>query len=179
MAASCCWARSASTSPTSPSVTSLKICTFPLIRFNTRHSTTTGSQSFEKFKYPSLVTWIGCLFCSIYGLAFAHLREEKPNAIPHRERIRLGLLFTCNYLPTNYALLFISYPLQVVVKNARYILVVVVGVFFSRVKKSKELKLPRSKLYIGLLITIGAGLFMYYEKVKVRLLRARKPSSST
>ena len=91
----------------------------------------------------------------------------------------LGLLFTLNYLPTNYSLLFVSYPLQVVVKNSRYILVVIVGVFFSRVTKSKELKLPRSKLFIGMLITFGAGLFTYYETVAVALCRANKRSTST
>lgn len=85
--------------------------------------------------------------------------------------MRLGLLFTLNYLPTNYALLYVSYPLQVIAKNTRYLLVVIVGVFFSRVKKSRELKLPRSKMYIALLITMGAGLFMYFESVGMRLCR--------
>jgi hypothetical protein len=70
-----------------------------------------------------------------------------------------------NYLPTNYALLYISYPLQVITKNMRYLLVVVVGAFFSRVPKNRELKLPRSKIYIAIIITLGAGLFMYFESV--------------
>lgn len=77
------------------------------------------------------------MLCSIYGLIYAKFRDSKPNLIPLKERVRLGLLFTLNYLPTNYALLYISYPLQVVAKNSRYILVVIVGVFFSRVSKSK------------------------------------------
>lgn len=108
---------------------------------------------------------MGCLLCSIYGLIYAEKAEKQPNLIPIRERMRLGLLFTLNYLPTNYALLYISYPLQVVAKNTRYILVIIVGVFFSRVEKSRELKLPISKLFIGIFISLGAGLFMYYESV--------------
>jgi hypothetical protein len=70
-------------------------------------------------------------------MAYAHFKDTTVNKIPFKERFRLGALFTLNYLPTTYALLFISYPLQVVAKNTRYILVVIVGVFFSRVKKSK------------------------------------------
>jgi len=122
---------------------------------------------------------VGCLFCSIYGLLYAQFRENKPNLIPLKERVLLGLLFTLNYLPTNYALLFVSYPLQVVVKNSRYILVLIVGVFFSRVQKSRELQLPRSKLFIGILITFGAGLFMYYETVQLAPFRTNNRSIST
>ena len=66
-------------------------------------------------------------------MTYAKYKDNKPNLIPFKERFRLGALFTLNYLPTNYALLFISYPLQVIAKNTRYILVVIVGVFFSRV----------------------------------------------
>lgn len=105
------------------------------------------------------------MLCSIYGLIYAEKVDKQPNMILIKERMRLGLLFTLNYLPTNYALLYISYPLQVVAKNTRYILVVIVGVFFSRVEKSRELKLPISKLFIGIFIFLGAGLFMYYESV--------------
>lgn len=85
--------------------------------------------------------------------------------------MRLGLLFTLNYLPTNYALLYISYPLQVITKNTRYLLVVIVGVFFSRVPNNRALKLPLSKIYIAILITFGAGLFMYFESVNKCLFR--------
>ena len=70
-------------------------------------------------------------------MTFAAYKDQIPNNIPFKERFRLGVLFTLNYLPTTYALLFISYPLQVIAKNTRYILVVVVGAFFSRVQKSK------------------------------------------
>lgn len=108
---------------------------------------------------------MGCLFCSIYGMVYASFVDKTPNRITVEERVRLGALFTLNYLPTNYALLYISYPMQVVTKNTRYLLVVIVGVFFSRVKKSKELKLPKSKLIIALVITVGALLFMLYDTV--------------
>jgi hypothetical protein len=79
------------------------------------------------------------------------------------EQAKLGLLFTLNYLPTIHALLYVSYPVQLVAKNARYLFVVVVGVFFSRVKASRELALPARKVYIALLVTAGTLLFMYFE----------------
>ena len=104
-------------------------------------------------------------------MAYAKYKDNKPNLIPFRERLTLGALFTLNYLPTNYALLFISYPLQVIAKNTRYILVVIVGVFFSRVKKSKSLKLPKSKMIIAIIISLGAGLFMYYDMVLLFIFR--------
>lgn len=131
------------------------------------------------FLYPSLVTWLGCLFCSIYGVIYAHYFDSTPNLITFPERFRLGLLFTLNYLPTNYALLYISYPLQVIAKNTRYFLVVIVGVYFSRVKKSRELKLPKSKVLISIIISIGAGMFMYFDSVTFCLVRKNHPSKIT
>lgn len=78
------------------------------------------------------------------------------------EQARLGLLFTLNYLPTIHALLYVSYPVQLVAKNARYLFVVVVGVFFSRVKASRDLALPARKVFTALLVTAGTLLFMYF-----------------
>ena len=98
-------------------------------------------------------------------MGYASLVDRTPNRIVLKERLRLGTLFTLNYLPTNYALLYISYPLQVVSKNTRYILVVIVGAFFSRVRKNKELRLPKSKILIAIVISLGAGLFMYFDSV--------------
>jgi hypothetical protein len=60
---------------------------------------------------------------------------------------------------TNFALLFISYPTQVIARNSRYLFVVLVGTFFSRVPHKDDLKLPKHKLYVALLITGGVILF--------------------
>jgi hypothetical protein len=75
------------------------------------------------------------------------------------------MLFTLNYLPANYALLFIPYHIQVIAKNTRYIFVIIVGVFFSRVRKGEVLKLGVSKLFIGMLITSGAVIFTLFRAV--------------
>jgi hypothetical protein len=107
-------------------------------------------------------------------MIYASLADQTPNSITFQERFRLGLLFTLNYLPTNYALLYISYPLQVIAKNTRYFFVVIVGVYYSRVQKSRTLKLPRSKVVIAVIISVGAGLFMYFDSVRAALFRTNR-----
>lgn len=60
---------------------------------------------------------------------------------------------------TNFALLYISYPTQVIARNSRYLFVVLVGSFFSRVSLKHDLKLPKHKLFVALFITLGVILF--------------------
>jgi hypothetical protein len=60
---------------------------------------------------------------------------------------------------TNFALLFISYPTQVIARNSRYLFVVAVGSLVSRVPKKNGLKLPVNKLYVAIWITLGVLLF--------------------
>jgi hypothetical protein len=62
-------------------------------------------------------------------------------------------------LATNVALLYVSYPTQVIARNSRYLFVVLIGTFLSRVPHTHDLKLPRHKLYVALLITFGEILF--------------------
>ena len=70
--------------------------------------------------------------------------------------------------------MYIPYPIQVVAKNTRYIIVVIIGIFFSRVKKSKERKLPKSKFVIAVVITLGAVMFMLASSVCYVLCRKKK-----
>lgn len=86
----------------------------------------------------------------------------------------LGALFTLNYLPANYALLYMPYHIQVIAKNTRYIFVIVIGVFFSRVKKGEDIKLGVSKVFIGMLITAGALIFTLFRAVYLYLFRIPK-----
>jgi hypothetical protein len=46
-----------------------------------------------------------------------------------------------NYLTAHYCLLFISYPTQSIGRNLRFLTVIIIGVFFSKVpKKNNEEK---------------------------------------
>lgn len=67
----------------------------------------------------------------------------------------LGILFVLNMLSANYALLFIPYLEQAIGRNCRYLMVVIIGAFFSRVKKGSNLKLPPKKILVAAVITTG------------------------
>ena len=79
-----------------------------------------------------------------------------------KERWILGGLYVTNMLTTNYSLLYIPYPVQVIGRNIRFLCVVIVGAFFSRVKQTHaHLRLGKHKIFIGVLITIGVLLFNF------------------
>ena len=108
---------------------------------------------------------MACLFCAIYGEVKTRFVDKKPSPISYKEQATLGTLFTLNYLPANYALLYMPYHIQVIAKNCRYIFVIVIGVFFSRVRKGEALRLGMSKVFIGILITTGALIFTLFRAV--------------
>ena len=72
----------------------------------------------------------------------------------------MGGLFALNMTTTNYSLLYISYPVQVIGRNIRFLFVVLIGAFFSRIKKlDSHLKLGKHKIIIASIITLGVLLF--------------------
>jgi hypothetical protein len=74
----------------------------------------------------------------------------------------LAGLFSGNILTTNYSLLYISYPVQVIGRNIRFLFVVVIGAFFSRVKHTHtHLKLGKHKVIMAIFITAGVILFNF------------------
>jgi hypothetical protein len=62
-------------------------------------------------------------------------------------------------LTANYALLYITYLEQTLGRNCRYLMVVIVGAYFSRVKKGSDLKIAPQKIIVAAVITIGVLLF--------------------
>jgi hypothetical protein len=65
-------------------------------------------------------------------------------------------------LASFYALLYISYPVRVVSDKCGYMTAVIVGVYFSRIKKG-EVKLEPRKVIIAIIITIGAAIFALFR----------------
>lgn len=63
----------------------------------------------------------------------------------------------------NQAVVYASFPAVVMAKSCSLLSVIIVGVFFSRVKDSK-LKLTHQKLLIGIVATIGIILFNFFKK---------------
>jgi drug/metabolite transporter (DMT)-like permease len=114
------------------------------------------------------MVWLGALLCSIAGYVISIIKKEQPNPISFKERLVLGGLFTANMVSTNYALLFISYPIQVIGRNIRFLFVVLIGAFFSRIKTgNNHLKLGKHKIFMALVITLGVLLFNFAKGVSI------------
>jgi len=117
----------------------------------------------DLFIYPSLVFTLACLICSVYGFVKSIYLKEKQSPIPISEQLILGILYTANALTTNYALLYITYPTQSLGRNLRYLSVIIVGAFFSKIPKSestaKNVAIGKHKIVVGFLITIGVIAF--------------------
>jgi hypothetical protein len=62
----------------------------------------------------------------------------------------------------NQAVIYASFPAVVMAKSCSLLSVIIIGVFFSRVKDSK-LKLTHKKLAIGIVATIGIILFNFFK----------------
>ena len=84
----------------------------------------------------------------------------------------LGFLSTINMLCANYALLYITYLEQALGRNCRYLMVVLIGAYFSRVKKGSSLKLPAKKVAVAAVITTGVLLFTILGVI-INLFRAQ------
>lgn len=115
------------------------------------------------------------MVCSIAGYIISAIKKEKANPIPFKERIILSGLFSANILTTNYALLYLSYPVQVIGRNIRFLFVVIVGAFFSRVAHTHtHIKLGKHKIFMAIVITSGVLLFNFAKEVRVGLCSLRR-----
>lgn len=62
-------------------------------------------------------------------------------------------------MTTQFSLLYVSYLTHVVACNTRYLFVVIIGAYYSRLSKKSELKLPTYKIIIASVLTVGVLLF--------------------
>lgn len=81
-------------------------------------------------------------------------------------------------LCANYALLYIDYLEQALGRNSRYLMVVIIGAFFSRVKKGSTLKLPPKKILVAAVITGGVLIFTLYGVTNTYIQHSNKHGSS-
>lgn len=139
-----------------------------LCRYNQDYPSVDPSLPPGRFQYPAVIIWFGALLCAIAGGIISIIKKEKENPIPLKEKIILSGLFSGNIVTTNYSLLFISYPVQVIGRNIRFLFVVVIGAFFSRVKHThSHLKLGKHKVIMAIIITVGVLLFNFAKEVLV------------
>jgi len=126
----------------------------------------------DLFLYPSLVFTLACLICSVYGFFKSIYQKEESSPIPLSEQIILGILYTVNALTTNYALLYITYPTQTLGRNLRYLSVIIVGAFFSKIPKSEStpsIAIGKHKIVVGILITFGVIAFNVMKFVNINI----------
>lgn len=128
-----------------------------------------------RFQYPAVIIWFGALLCAIAGAIISIIKKENANPIPLKEKLILSGLFSGNIVTTNYSLLYISYPVQVIGRNIRFLFVVVIGAFFSRVKHTHtHLKLGKHKVIMAIVITAGVLLFNFAKEVPICLCSPKK-----
>ena len=108
------------------------------------------------------------MLCAFAGWIISLIKKEPPCPIPLKEKVVLAGLYSANILSTNYSLLYISYPVQVIGRNIRFLCVVIVGAFFSRVQHAHtHLKLGKHKIFMALVITVGVLLFNFAKEVNL------------
>jgi hypothetical protein len=62
---------------------------------------------------------------------------------------------------------------QALGRNCRYLTVVIVGAFFSRVKKGSNLKIPPKKILVAAVITTGVLMFTMFGVI-IDLFRTKR-----
>ncbi len=82
--------------------------------------------------------------------------------IPGKKAVTCSAVINLNMWTYNKAVITASFPAVVMVKSCSLLSVILVGIFCSRVK-DKELKLGKSKIWIGCVVTLGIILFNYFK----------------
>lgn len=101
--------------------------------------------------FPYLSGWI-------VGSAMTWFSGEAMTEIPRKNLIYCAVTIFTATLTYNIAIVETSYPIVIMVKSCSILSVIVVGVFFSRVK-DKQNKLGKNKLVVGVLVTTGILLY--------------------
>jgi hypothetical protein len=123
-------------------------------------------ESEEYFDAPIAFTFFPQIACSIIGfiiLKITHWKEENYRIeIPAKKSLACSAVINLNMWTYNKAVITASFPAVVMVKSCSLLSVILVGIFCSRVK-DKELKLGKSKIWIGIVVTIGIILFNIFK----------------
>lgn len=82
--------------------------------------------------------------------------------IPARKSILCSSVINLNMWTYNKAVIEASFPAVVMVKSCSLLSVILVGIFCSRVR-DKDLKLGKSKIWIGVMVTFGIILFNFFK----------------
>jgi solute carrier family 35 (UDP-galactose transporter), member B1 len=123
----------------------------------------------EQFNFPIMFTIFPQLVCAVIGwsirLFMRKYQGVEPVAIPVKNAALCSLVININMWTYNKAIQAASFPAVVMVKSCSMLSVIIVALFCSRVKE-KELKLPLSKLWVGVIVSLGIFLFNFFKDIE-------------
>lgn len=104
---------------------------------------------------PAALTW---LLIRIYNYFFIHDAVR----IPNKNSFYCGACVFASTFTYTHAVIQTSYPVVLMFKSSNILSVLMVGIFCSRVKE-KKLKLEKSKLIVGAVMTVGVIFYNFFD----------------
>lgn len=111
----------------------------------------------QKFTFILSIVLFLCFFNSVVSKSVLIFRQTHRDTTSSMMYIYSSLTYVCAMLTSNYALEFVSYPMQVLSKSIKPVPVMILGVVVARKRY------PLAKYFYVLLIVLGVILFMYKE----------------
>lgn len=142
------------------SILSEKMYSKALLSFTTAYRSIIDPTQFQKFPYPLCL----CVLSGLFGWLMASLMNSysEPhsacNPIPEPLVFKTALLAVLSAFSFNASLLYLDFPLVMMVKSCNLLAVIVVAVFFSGVEDA-EARLGKHKLVIAAVIALGVAVF--------------------
>ncbi|CAF1217663.1 unnamed protein product [Adineta steineri] len=109
----------------------------------------------DKFTYILSLVFFQCIFNAIVSKVILVVRNTPRDTTPSKMYAFASFTYLFAMLASNYALEFVSYPMQVLGKSVKPVPVMLLGVLIAR------RRYPLIKYFYVLLIVAGVVLFMY------------------
>ncbi|CAF1466842.1 unnamed protein product, partial [Adineta steineri] len=109
----------------------------------------------DKFTYILSLVFFQCIFNAIVSKVILVVRNTPRDTTPSKMYAFASFTYLFAMLASNYALEFVSYPMQVLGKSVKPVPVMLLGVLIARKRY------PLIKYFYVLLIVAGVVLFMY------------------
>lgn len=114
--------------------------------------------STEKFELATVYVAVQSISFAILSKIAIIVRKQPDDKVPQNYYLIAGFFCAAASTTASYALKYISYPAQVIVKAAKPIPVMILGVLIGRKSYSPQ------KYFFVLMIVVGVGVFSYSDK---------------
>ncbi|CAF4717986.1 unnamed protein product [Rotaria sp. Silwood1] len=118
----------------------------------------------DKFTYILSLVFFQCIFNAIVSKLILILRKTHQDTTPSKMYALSSFTYLFAMLASNYALEFVSYPMQVLGKSIKPVPVMLLGVLVARKRY------PLIKYFYVLLIVLGVVLFMYKKPKETKVI---------